>query len=136
MRILSACRCLALMLLPICWLAAAATAGEKHETVMVLSNPARPLTVPRGETFTIVVAANPTTGYGWQLAEPLDGRVLQLVTTEYQNAASALDGAGGREIWRFVALQAGTTTIALKYVRPWEKDRPPAKKAVFTVMVQ
>lgn len=133
MRLLSV-YCLVLLLLPICWLTGEAAAGEKHETVKTLSDPGRSLTVQRGEAFTIVVPANPTTGYGWQLAEPLDGRV-QLVASEYLDAASALDGAGGREVWRFVAVQTGKITIALKYVRPWEKDRPPANRVVFTIMV-
>lgn len=102
---------------------------------MALSNPDQVITVRRGETFSLLVMANPTTGYGWQLAEPLDGRVVQLVASEYQSGASQRDGAGGREVWRFAALQAGRTTIALKYVRPWEKERVPAKSAVFTIIV-
>ena len=40
------------------------------------SDPATPITVKAGEDFAIAVDSNRTTGYQWQLAEPLSVQVL------------------------------------------------------------
>ena len=36
-------------------------------------------------------------------------------------------GIGGRYVLHFKATKAAKTKIHLVYVRPWEKDKPPAK---------
>ncbi|HHT9131176.1 MAG TPA: protease inhibitor I42 family protein [Candidatus Tripitaka californicus] len=97
--------------------------------------PDNAIEVKAGKDFIITLESNRTTGYGWQLARPLDGAVLELVGSEYTPGESKLIGSGGREIWTFRAVGAGKTPIAFKYIRPWEKDVPPAREASFTVAV-
>ncbi|MDZ4164856.1 MAG: protease inhibitor I42 family protein [Smithellaceae bacterium] len=91
---------------------------------------ARSLEAALGEEFTIVLASNATTGYGWSLARPLDETVIRLIGSVYRvpETNPAVVGAGGKEIWTFSAVGKGKTEIFLKYVRPWEKDTPPAEE--------
>ena len=94
-----------------------------------------------GETFTITLESNPTTGYQWQLAKPLDEKILKLVSSKYEmeepkNLETGYVGVGGHEYWTFKAVGKGTTLIELMYVRPWEKDVPPVEAAVFRIRVK
>jgi len=109
-----------------------ARAGEKTE---------QKVTVTAGQEFTITLDSNITTGYGWQLAKPLDKTFVKAVKNEYQNPKPApgkgpVVGAGGQEVWVFKALKAGSTVIDFKYVRPWEKDKEPVKTASFQVVIK
>ena len=89
-----------------------------------------------GENFTISLESNPTTGYSWQLKKPLDEKFVQLVGSEYVPSRTDLVGAGGTEKWTFRAVKKGTTRLSLKYVRPWEKDKPAVEEKTFLVRVK
>ncbi|MBM4270711.1 MAG: protease inhibitor I42 family protein [Deltaproteobacteria bacterium] len=99
------------------------------------SDPSKPIEVAAGQQFIITVESNRTTGYQWQLAGVPDSAVVQLENVEYRVSNTGLVGAGGMEVWRFKALGPGKTAIAIKYVRPWEKDVPPVKHLQFTVII-
>ncbi len=101
-----------------------------------VTDPACPLVVSPGAKFAIVVASNRTTGFSWQIAQPINEKIVKLVGTEYVPSESDLDGAGGKEVWTFTAVTAGQTTISLKYVRPWEKGKTPQREATYTVIVR
>ena len=92
--------------------------------------------VKAGEEFAISVYANPSTGYEWQLANPLDAQFLQLLGKEYLTEDTALVGAGCEQEWRFKALKPGSTKISLKYLRSWEKGVPPVKIEEFVVNIK
>ena len=92
--------------------------------------------VKAGEEFSISVYANPSTGYGWQLAEALDADYLALVSKEYLTKDTALVGAGCEQEWVFKALKAGQTNISLKYMRPWEKNTPPQNEESFVIVIK
>jgi inhibitor of cysteine peptidase len=96
---------------------------------------AKPITVTAGQTFNVTLASNPTTGYSWALAKPLDPKLLTLVTNIYQRPETRLVGAGGNEVWTFKAAGEGRTDISLKYVRPWETNVPPVRTTNFVVVV-
>ena len=93
-----------------------------------------------GSEFALVLESNPTTGYKWQLADPLNESVVTLVIQEYvqtkvkegENTA----GAGGEETWTFRAVGEGETEISLKYVRSWEAGSPSDETVTFTVNVK
>ncbi len=89
-----------------------------------------------GQQFSITLASNVTTGYHWELAEPLDEAMVQLVGSEYQAPETRRVGAGGQEVWTFRAVGPGQTSINLKYVRPWEKDVAPVRTATYVVIIQ
>jgi inhibitor of cysteine peptidase len=88
------------------------------------------------QDFVITLESNRTTGYEWQLAQSPDKNMLALVESEYQAPQNNLAGAGGKEVWTFKALAAGEARIFFKYIRPWEKDTPPAQERSFTVIIR
>ncbi len=101
--------------------------------------------VEAGTDFAIALVSNPSTGYSWRLAEPLDEEVVELVSSEFEkksveiegeeNEEGEIVGAPGEELWTFTAVAAGEAEIALEYVRPWETDVAPEKTITFTIKV-
>ncbi|NIN66503.1 MAG: peptidase inhibitor I42 [Anaerolineae bacterium] len=88
-----------------------------------------------GDTFLLSLESNPTTGYGWEIAE-IDQGILREASHEYEAESSDLVGSGGHEIWRFDALAAGSTTLQLEYRRPWEEGVEPEKTFSVQVVVR
>ena len=76
------------------------------------------ITLPPGETTVVTLASNPSTGYRWKLLAT-DARVVRLVSHRYVPPKVARPGAGGKELWRFVARAHGTVTLVFGYLRPW-----------------
>ena len=92
------------------------------------SNPAEMIDTQLGRNFTITLPANPTTGYQWQLARPLNVKLIKLISSEYIADDTGLIGSGGKQVWKFKALKVGRAAVALKYVRPSEKNTKPEVK--------
>jgi inhibitor of cysteine peptidase len=88
-----------------------------------------------GVPFSITLDSNPTTGYSWDLATPLDPNVVDLLHHSYQRAGGPRPGAGGTELWTFEPLCAGFTTIVLRYRRPWEPDDPNDRQVAFDIFI-
>ena len=86
-----------------------------------------------GEEFVITLNANSTTGYEWQLANTIDDSLIKFVGSKYVPDKTGLIGSGGKSIWTFKAFRAGKARIFFKYIRPWEKDTPPAKEVTYIV---
>jgi len=95
----------------------------------------KPITINKGDEFILVLDSNKTTGFGWQLAKPLNRNMLNLVQADYMPNKTDLVGAGGKEEWTFRAVNSGKATISFKYVRPWEKVKP-AKEKTFTIIIK
>jgi len=124
---------------------APANAGMNDPTVY--SDPGTVIRVAAGERFIIALEANPSTGYQWQLAQPLNEAVATLVDHRFepaQDTSGTVDGlglgwirvgVGGTDHWTFEAVGAGTTTISLEYVRPWQPHQPEDTR-IFSVTVE
>ena len=120
------------------WTVALICAGAEEEVMAVFPMSAKGETciqVPAGKKFSLKFVTSPGTGYGWELAAPLDEKMLAIMETKNEAPDSGLMGASEYEIWICRALSAGRTEIALKYVRPWEKDAEPVKKHLFKVQI-
>lgn len=81
--------------------------------------------VVAGNLVTVTLGSNPTTGFRWELAEPIDERMLALIESKYvpgdeSQQDKPVAGAGGNEEWTFETLAAGDVTISMAYSRPWE----------------
>lgn len=98
-------------------------------------NPSEPIHALLGNSFAIRIRSNPTTGYGWQLANQPDASIIRLITNQFLPPASKLLGAGGHEIWTFQAIGRGRTQINMQYIRSWETQLPPARQASFIIIV-
>ena len=94
-----------------------------------------PIDVSVDDTFTIELEANPSTGYSWELAGPLDEAIVVSLGSDHEAGDSDAVGAPGTQKLSFRAVGEGSTTIALQYVRPWETDVAPAETEDFTVNV-
>lgn len=99
------------------------------------SDPALPIKSEEGKIIIITLQSNKTTGYEWQLAEPLDTKVVDFMNSEYIATGPQIIGSNGTEIWSFRAMGEGSSKIKFKYVRPWEKDIEPAQKMSFDIVV-
>ena len=104
--------------------------------VAQLPKPNAPLQVATGEQLTISLDANPTTGFEWRLATPLNEKVVALVGHAYQPPDNSRIGAGGTDVWTFKAVGSGSTTIILEYRRPWEKDTPATERKTYPIVVR
>ena len=91
--------------------------------------------VKLGETFTVELVANATTGYRWQLAEPLNPNLLEYVQDGYNTPKDSNPGTGGIHTWTFKALSKGVTKITMKYVRHREQNINNPKMTVFEVEI-
>jgi predicted secreted protein len=110
----------------ILFIAFSGTSEEQNDTADTIKAVA-------GEEFVITSDANVTTGYGWELSSPIDGSLISFARSEYVPAKTGLAGSGGKSIWTFKALRSGKARISFKYIRPWEKDTPPAKIAAYVI---
>ena len=89
-----------------------------------------------GKEFTVHLSSNATTGYRWRPMGPLNEHIVKLVRSEYVPFEGGGLGAGGEELWTFLAVAPGETEITMEYVRPWEKSQSPVKTATISVSVR
>ena len=76
-----------------------------------------PRVVNAGSVFELRMSANESTGYHWELAQPLDSLVLADRGHRYipSDPSGRRNGAGGMEVWRFEALRPGAAQVAVHY---------------------
>ena len=75
-----------------------------------------------GEFLFITLEGNPTTGYTWEVTEPLDDLVLQQIGGIVDVPEADRPGAGGVEIATFEVVGAGNATITMVNRRSWETE--------------
>ena len=80
----------------------------------------RNLSLPAGQTFTLTLCSNQTTGFQWEEPKVSDAAVLQSVDHKFQEPSGNLVGAAGKEIWTFKGLKKGQATVSVDYSRPWQ----------------
>ncbi len=93
------------------------------------------LSVKTNEQFYITLSSNPSTGYAWQVASVSNPDMVRFVDSQYIRPESELVGAPGKQVLTFNALQEGSATIQLEYVRPFERGVPPVSIYVAEVVV-
>lgn len=89
-----------------------------------------------GDTVSIGLPSNPTTGYSWRLKEPHRKDILEFTGSEYIPDGNAQLGSGGKEVWNFKATAEGATPLVFIYKRPWEGRKPNDKIARFIIAIQ
>lgn len=80
------------------------------------------INVKNGDTFTITLRENPTTGYIW--SESYDQNFLELKSSNYIPNMPILCGSGGIRIFEFKALKTGETSLIMAKSRPWDNCLP------------
>lgn len=111
----------------------------KHsETLQQLED----LVVQKGDTFSVTLSANPSSGYGWE--SNFDTEYLQLIRQEfvpyntpadlnYDIPISINPCVPEKEAFKFHALKSGRTEVTFSYRRPWIKDKPPLDEKTFLI---
>jgi inhibitor of cysteine peptidase len=115
----------------------AAISGCSPQTAPTLGveDNGREITLQKGQTLTIKLEANPTTGYSWEFVGSEEAVLRQVGEPEFE-ADSDLLGAPGTQTLRFEAVEAGQTELRLVYRRPWETDVEPVETFTVQVTVQ
>jgi len=91
------------------------------------------ITAAVGSTFTISLAATPSTGYEWTAAA--NPQVTFVSST--QITGSTVPGAAGTQVLTFRATTAGSSTLTVNYARSFDPaGTPPAKTVTFPVTVK
>ncbi|MBC2595288.1 protease inhibitor I42 family protein [Ruficoccus amylovorans] len=91
-----------------------------------------------GDTFSVSLPSNPSTGYSWQLDDsykPVLTMPGGAQSQTFSAGTTAIVGAPGIATWTFKAAKAGETKLRLEYARAWEKDTPPTEVFEITVNV-
>ncbi len=79
-----------------------------------------------GETATIRLEANPTTGYNWSFA--LSGKGVEFMEQHFSAPDAKRCGTPGVTELRIRGTAPGTAKITAFYRRPWEKSLPSDQK--------
>jgi len=87
----------------------------------------------KGQTFSVSLEGNPSTGYTWEPVE-LDEQILRQIGEPAFTPESDTLGASGAQVLRFRAVGEGRTTLRLVYHRPWEDAEPERTFSVEVVV--
>ena len=98
----------------------AASGGESKNVATDASYTGKTVIISAGDSLTVTLDSNPTTGFSWALKGIGNESVLGQTGHEFKAAPASnppLLGAGGKEIWTFKALNKGSSTISMEYIR-------------------
>jgi inhibitor of cysteine peptidase len=110
-------------------LTVAGCGSSKGTLALTEADNGRSFTAKVGDTISVVLAGNPTTGYLWEAALADDATTLLTLVGEPAYApdkvATGVVGSGGMYTFTFSAAAAGQVELKLKYWRPFEAEANP-----------
>ena len=119
---------IARLLLPISLALLTACAQQQRHSVELEKQSQCPVRLDVGQTITLILPTNPTTGYRWLLQNPAGSVLRSLGPEVYSNPEDAgLVGAAGESTWRFQAHTAGQGHLLLVLQQPWAPEVLPVK---------
>jgi inhibitor of cysteine peptidase len=86
-----------------------------------------------GDTLTIKLASNPSTGYSW--GNPQVSHV-QMISSDSKEGSSGRVGEPGFQTFSFKATDEGESTFTLRYFRRFEKGVAPVKTFLLFVTIE
>ena len=99
------------------------------------SDTGRTVEVQAGQSLTVRLPSNATTGFRWTVAS--ERLVKQVGESTYDAPQEpGIVGAGGTETFKFKADSPGSGELKLEYRRPWEKGVAAEKTWSVTVIVR
>ncbi|MBC7261191.1 MAG: protease inhibitor I42 family protein [Chloroflexi bacterium] len=87
-----------------------------------------------GEQIELVLDANPSTGYNWEVAGEV--KVVKLVGEPQFTPDSKALGAGGKMTMRFQTVAPGEEWLRVVYRRSWEEGVAPEKMFELYIVVK
>jgi inhibitor of cysteine peptidase len=88
--------------------------------------------VARGQTFTVPLEGNPSTGFSWNVIAVDSAKVKPLGEPRFE-PRNNMPGSGGTYFFDFTAVVKGVSKIGFAYFRTWEKEIAPADSFSITV---
>jgi predicted secreted protein len=90
-----------------------------------------------GETFEVRLPSALSTGYRWELVDPVPAPVQAAGVSRVEPPLGDLVGGTGQEVWAFRAAGTGRGLLAFVYRRPFDPASvPPAQRAIFRIQVR
>ena len=95
----------------------------------------RDLAVGNGQTFTVTLCSNPSTGFSWEEPTAEGDRSVESVERSILQTVGGPPGEAGQERFTFRATAPGTTVLHFVYSQPWEGGTKGAWRLDLTVTV-
>jgi inhibitor of cysteine peptidase len=90
-----------------------------------------------GDTFEVRLPSNASTGYRWELVDPVPRWVRAAGVSRVEPPLGDLVGAPSQEVWGFEAVEAGRGLLGFVYRRPFDAATvAPAQRAIFRIQVR
>ncbi len=110
---------------------------DKPKTVVVqTTDESGAVTLNRGDTLRLVLPGNPTTGFTWERASGAGSLLAENGDYVFTPAKKDIAGSPGEFAFTFLASHCGEDTLTMHYLRPFEKNTPPAKTFSLKVTVR
>jgi predicted secreted protein len=116
---------LVMIMVPVCL--SGCTSDEGKDIVLSCDdfaqkpNATADISVSKGQTVTVTLCSNGTTGFIWNEEAQIDNTgILKQTNHEVIAPEKSMPGAAGQEKWTFEAVGTGATTAHMEYSRPWE----------------
>lgn len=115
----------------------AACGGETKPSVYTEADSGSTVEVAVGDSFTVCLRENPSTGYSWREEhsaglELLSDRLLEPTPSP----SPGMVGVPGTREFVFRAATAGTQSVSAVYARPWDEDATGRKTFSLTIDVR
>jgi len=95
--------------------------GVSCTTFMALQHISKEVELAAGDSFTVTLGSNRTTGFQWPESAQIDDQsVLEQLAHRFVPPEEDAPGAAGKEVWTFKALKEGSTEVSMEYSQPWE----------------
>ena len=96
------------------------------------------ITVAPGDTFTVILCSNATTGFKWSVTPQIsDTDVMMQISHKFEPPENTgMVGAAGKETWTFKALKSGSAITNMTYSQPWGDSEQDAWVFHLSVVVQ
>lgn len=116
------------LILPASFSLLTACAQQPRHSIELENQSQCPVFLSVGQTITLQLPTNPSTGYRWLVQNP-GASVLRSLGPEVYSIpeAEAVVGAAGQSTWRFQARTAGKGHLMLVLQQPWAPEVPPVQ---------
>ncbi|RCL23560.1 peptidase inhibitor I42 [Pseudomonas sp. AFG_SD02_1510_Pfu_092] len=116
------------LLVPLSFALLSACAQQPTQPVALDAESECPTHLQVGQTLTLTLPSNPSTGYRWRVENPA-ANVLQSLGPEVYSAPEEEDmvGSAGVSTWRYQASSSGAGQLVLVYQQPWAADVAPVQ---------
>ncbi|UVK84157.1 protease inhibitor I42 family protein [Pseudomonas sichuanensis] len=116
------------LLVPLSLALLTACAQQPQRNVELDAESECPTRLQVGQTMTLTLPSNPSTGYRWLLQNPAPEILRALGPEVYSTPEEAgIVGSGGTSTWRFQAKAAGEGHLILVYQQPWAPEVRPVQ---------